>query len=99
MTTKGRLTREQAVEIVGEAAVDAAERKNCEQTGRFCYNGACQGDDWCEWRSSVDGIDKDGIDCAVSVYYYTSNQQDALMAETGDSGVNDWMIEGYAVDY
>ena len=88
--TKGNLTREQAVAIIGEAVVDAAERKNCEPTGRVGYNGACQSDDLCEWSASASGADKDGTACSVVVYYYTTN-------DDGDGSAIDWEISGYEV--
>jgi hypothetical protein len=39
MTTKGNLTRAQAVEIVGEAAVKAVEAKSCDFTNRVMEGG------------------------------------------------------------
>ena len=96
--TKGNLTREQAVAIIGEAVVDAAERKNCEPTGRVGYNGACQSDDLCEWSASASGADKDGTACSVVVYYYTTNEDDETMAANdGDGSAIDWEISGYEV--
>lgn len=97
--TKGNLSREQAVEIVGEAAVDAVERENCEPTGRVGYNGACQGDEECEWSASVTCKDVSGLDVALTAYYYTTNEQDQLMAECdGDGSAIDWTISGYVVE-
>jgi len=97
--TKGNLSREQAVEIVGEAAVDAVERKNCEPTGRVGYNGACQGNEECEWSASVACNDGDGLDVTLTAYYYTTNEQDQLMAECdGDGSVIDWEINGFSIE-
>lgn len=92
---KGNLTREQAVSIVGEAAVLKAESSNCEPTGRVGYNGACQGDDLIEWEGSVAAEDKDGTECIVAVYYYTTQEE---IDEAGDDLSNvDWVIAGYEV--
>lgn len=98
MSTQGELTREQAVAMAGEDAVDEVGRKNCEPTGRVGYNGKFQGDDWCEWSASVACQDKDGIDCVLTVYYYTDNEQDQIMADnSGDGSYIDWEIEGYEI--
>lgn len=98
MSTKGKLTRAQAVEIVGEAAVAKVEAKNCEPTNRVGYNGACQGDDLCEWSAGVKCEDKNGTDCTLVAYYYTTNEEDQAMADAGgDGSVIDWEIDGYEI--
>jgi len=98
MSTKGNLSREQAVEIIGEAAVNAAEAKNCEPTNRVGYNGACQNDELCEWSASAPGEDKNGTECSVVVYYYTTNEDDQTMADNnGDGSAIDWVISGYEI--
>lgn len=95
---KGNLTRSQAVAIIGEAAVHEVDYSNCEPTGRVGYNGACQGDDLCEWSASAGGIDKDGTECSVVVYFYTTNEDDDLMAAMdGDGSYIDWQVNGYEV--
>ena len=95
MSTKGSLTRDQAVAIVGEAAVAKAEAANCEPTNRVGYNGAVQGDDLIEWSASASAEDKDGTECAVIVYYYTTQ---AEVDAAGDDLSNvDWKIAGYEV--
>ncbi|HQU89738.1 MAG TPA: hypothetical protein PK620_13390 [Denitromonas sp.] len=92
------MTREQAAEIVGVEAVDNVERQNCEPTGRVGFNGACQDDELCEWSASVICTDKDGNACCLTAYYYTSNDEDAIMAEhDGDGSYIDWEIDHYAV--
>ena len=88
---KGNLTRDEAIAIVGLAAVQAVEAKNCEPTGRVGYNGECQGDDLCEWSASV-SVD-DGV---LIAYYYTSNSDDQAMAD-GDGSDVDWVINGYEI--
>jgi len=97
MSEKGNLTREQAMAIVGEAAVEKAERKACEPTNRVGYNGECQGDDLCEWSAGVSAEDKDGYSCTVLVYYYTTNEQDQAIADASDGCAIDWEIAGYEV--
>ena len=95
---KGNMTREQALAAVSAQAVDAVERKNCEPTGRVGYNGACQGDALCEWSASVRCKDKDGNDCTLAAYYYTTNEQDEVMAaNSGDGSYIDWEIAGYEI--
>lgn len=98
MSTKGNLTREQAVAIVGAEAVEKVGRENCEPTGRVGYNGACQGDAFCEWAASVSATNADGDDVTLVAYYYTSNEQDEIMAANdGDGSYIDWEIAGYEV--
>lgn len=95
MPTKGNLSREQAIMLVGLAAVEQVEGKNCEQTNRVGYNGACQNDDWCEWSASVSCEDQDGDIITLTAYYYTNNEQDEII---GDGGSIDWEIEGHEVE-
>ncbi len=97
MSMKGNLTREQAVAIVGETAVDEVESENCEPTNRVGYNGACQGNSLTEWSASKRCQDTDGIDVTLIAYYYTSNAQDKVIAETGDAGFINWEIAGFEV--
>ena len=97
MSMKGKLTREQAVAIVGEAAVDDVESENCEPTNRVGYNGACHGNSLTEWSASKRCKDTNGIDVTLIAYYYTSNAQDRVIADTGDAGFINWEIEGFEV--
>jgi len=91
MTTKGKLSREQAVELVGEDAVSRVEGMNCEPTNRGGYNGACQGDAYTEWSASTDAKDRDGDGVRLTIYYYTDNKQDDMMAACdGDGSMIDW---------
>jgi hypothetical protein len=95
MTRSSKLTRKQAVAIVGEAAVAKAEAANCEPTGRLGYNGACHGDEEIEWSAGASATDRDGIECTVRVYYYTSQVE---IDSAGDDLSNiDWVIDGYLV--
>lgn len=94
---KGNLNKEQAINLVGEEAIDAVESAICEPSGRVGYNGACQGDSLTEWCASVSCNDPDGDDVWLTAYYYTTNEQDEMIAETGDGGSIDWEIKGYEV--
>lgn len=97
MSTKGTLTREQAIETVGLDAVKKVDDKNCEPTNRVGYNGACQGDDLTEWSAGVGCEDNDGYDCTLVAYYYTTNEEDQAIADAGDACAIDWEIAGYEV--
>ena len=88
---KGSMTREQVAVVVGISAVELLDYIACEPTGRCGYNGACQGDELCEWVASIDAVDADGENCELRAYYYTTNDQD----ENPDS--IDWVIEGYEI--
>lgn len=91
-----KLTREQAVQIFGEAVVDKLERENCEPTNRVGYNGACQGDNYTEWKASVK-VDHTDWSC-LEAWYYTTNEEDARMAECdGDGAAINWTIDCYTV--
>jgi hypothetical protein len=92
---KGNLTRSEAVAIVGEAAVATAEAENCEPTNRVGYNGAIQGEDLIEWSGSASAEDKDGNECTVTAYYYTS--QEEIDAAGDDLSNVNWKIYGYEV--
>ena len=94
---KGNLTRAQAVEQVGAIAVDAVDATNCEPTGRVGYNGAAQENSLTEWSASVACEGSDGCDCTLVAYYYTSNDDDAAMAESGDGSAITWTIRGYEI--
>lgn len=98
MNMRGKLTREQAVACVGEPAVRAVEAVGCQPTNRVGYNGSCQADALCEWCASVSCKDALGEACVLEAYYYTTNQQDQIMAENdGDGSAINWEIHGYEV--
>jgi len=94
----GNLTREEAIAKVGAAAVLAVEANNCEPTGRVGYNGECQGNEECEWSASVSCNDTAGDEVSLVAYYYTSNEDDQIMADnSGDGSYIEWVISGYEV--
>jgi len=89
------LTKDQAIALVGAAAVAAVEGENCEPTNCCGYNGACQGDDLTEWSAGVTAKDADGNDVTLLAYYYTTNEEDEAIADDGANIV--WEIAGYEV--
>jgi len=91
---KGTMTKEQAIAIVGVELVDKLDAENCGPTNRVGYNGACQGDDKTEHSASISL--EDGR--VLMAYYYTSNEQDQVIAEAnGDGSVIYWEITGYEI--
>lgn len=95
---EGEMTRAQAVAQVGENAVAAVERENCEPTGRVGYNGKMHGDDLTEWSASIGCHDKDGDEVTLTAYYYTDHDEDQAIADAyGDGSVIDWEIAGYEI--
>ena len=89
-----KLNRDQAIAIVGLAAVDAVEARNCEPTGRAGYNGVRQGDSQTEWCASVNA----GDDRRLEAIYYTSAEQDQTMADAGGDGAAiNWTVDHYVV--
>jgi hypothetical protein len=94
---KGNLTREQAIAMAGQAAVDKVDAANCEPTGRCGANGICQGDDECEYSASVTLGDNEHGDC-LTAYYYVSNADERHMAANdGDGSYINWEIAGYEI--
>lgn len=91
---KGNLTREQAVAIVGEAAVAKVDAEGCDFTNRVGFNGSVQGDDEVEFSASVSC--KDGDDCEVSLVAYYYQDADDVDAAEGLDGLR-WEIEGYEI--
>lgn len=92
MSTKGQLTKDQAIAIVGEAAVAAVEKENCDFTNRL----QCDGDDRVEFAASVACKDADGNDATLIAYYYQT--QDALDSAGDDLSNIDWTIYGYEIN-
>jgi hypothetical protein len=83
MSTKGNLTREQAVAEVGEQAVAEVDSVNCDFTNRVMDGGLV------EFSASVNVGDD-----TLTAYYYQA-QADVDAAEELDQ--LDWIIEGYEV--
>lgn len=92
------MNKEQAIEIVGIDAIEALEAENCEPTNRVGYRGLAGGDQLTEWAASVTCKDKDGNDCCVTAYYYTSNDEDKAIADAdGDGSAIVWEIDRYEI--
>jgi hypothetical protein len=87
---KGNLTRQQAIEIAGLAAVEKVEKGNCEPTNRVQTDG----DTSTEWAASLILPDGD----VLVAYYYTTPEQNEIMGEhDGDGSCIDWEISGYEI--
>ena len=107
MTTKGNLTREQAIDIVGIEVVDEVDNERCEPTGRHGFNGSIQGDALIEWSTSALGVgstvglgvDSRGRPCTVIAYYYTDRVDEGDAEDSGwDNIYFDWATPtGYEV--
>ena len=92
---KGRLNREQAVSLIGIAAVNVVESKNCEPTSRLQTDG----DDDTEWSASVTIICADGLPGSLTAYYYLTPEQMQQMSDAdGDGSAVDWKIHGYDIE-
>lgn len=90
MSTKGNLTREQAISAVGTAAVDKVDRENCDFTNRLQTDG----DDRVEFSASVFCEDVDGYECSLRAYYY-QDADDLVGVE--DLSDLEWDISGYEI--
>lgn len=90
MSTKGEMTREQAVAMVGEVAVDKVDRENCDFTNRV----QCDGDTRTEFSASVRCEDREGNEVTLVAYYY-QEQADVDAVENLDE--LNWGIHGYEV--
>ena len=88
---KGALSRAQAVEIAGKAAVKAVEAENCDFTSRLMPAGF---EDVIEFSASAPCTDADGTDCTLVAYYY---QTAADVAEAEGLDHLDWEIRGYEI--
>jgi hypothetical protein len=83
MSTKGNLTREEAVAQVGEQAVAQVEAQNCDFTNRVMESG------WVEFSASI----KLGEETMTAYYYQTQ----AAIEAAEDLGSLTWEVEGYEV--
>lgn len=90
MSTKDTLSREQVIDMVGEAAVKAVEKENCDFTGRL----QCDGDTRVEFAASVSATNNDGDEVTLIAYYY--QEQESIDAVEALDQL-DWEIEGFDV--
>lgn len=91
-----KLTRDQAIAMVGIGTIRGLEALNCEPTSR-AYDHV---DGEIEWSASLttEAI-PDGEPCTVTAYYYT-NAADAAQVEAlgGDWGGIYWEVSYYTVE-
>lgn len=90
MSTKGNLTRPEAVATVGEQAVNAVERENCDFTNRVLPDN----DTRVEFAASVQCTDASGVDCTLVAYYY---QEQADIDGVEGLDALQWDIAGYEI--
>lgn len=91
MSTKGNLTREQAVAISTEATVRRLEAAECDFTNRLMDDN----DDRVEFSAHISFVDDDGQVSTMLAYYYPTQKE---LDDAGDDlGSVDWVIEGYEV--
>lgn len=88
--TKGKLTREQAIQKVGAKAVESVEAENCDYTGRLQTDG----DTSVEFSASVHCTDTEGMPCSLIAYYYQAEDD---LEDVDDFSLLDWEIEGYEI--
>lgn len=83
-----KITRAQAIEIVGESAIDAAANVNCEQTGRITNDGTV------EFASRLETKDKDGDAVTLIAYFYQAADDIDRVEDLSDL---DWSIDSYEI--
>ena len=86
-------TRDELVEKVGLQNVADLEALDCEPTGRAGYNGQCQGDDLIEWTATL-GL----ADGQITVYYYTTQEDEHYVAQGTDWGSVDFIPHHYTYE-
>jgi hypothetical protein len=91
----GKLTRDEAIAVVGEEAIRKLDETNCEPTSRLQTDG----DEDEEWSAYIRTPDKCGERVTVEAYYYITPEQSQIMADhDGDGSSIDWTIEGYEIE-
>jgi len=88
MSTKGTLTREQAIQAVGIDLVSKLDSINCEPTNRVQTDG----DDSVEYSSSVETGNEEYGQMTLTAYYYQSPED--LKGVEDLSGLT-WTVAGY----
>lgn len=91
MSQRGDLTRQEAVERVGEQAVAAVEAENAYPTSRVLPYG----DTDVEWRADHICTDLAGDEVCISIYWYFSEDE---MAAVDEADQLDWTIKGDAYE-
>ena len=100
-----KLTRTQAIELVGEGSVREVERLNCEPTGRAYLHESGE----IEWSAEVridtyEGLSEEQVNrlpvggCTLSAVYYTSGDDLAMVLENGgDWSAADWTVDHFEI--
>lgn len=88
MSTKGTLTREQAIQAVGAALVDKLDAASCDYTGRVQTDG----DDSVEFSASVSTGDEEHGRMTLTAYYYQSPSDLEGVQDLSDLK---WTVSGY----
>lgn len=101
---KARLSREEAIELVGKALVDQLDSIDAEPTSRAYPHEEGE----IEWVASID-INIDALpreqkykipnDASLRVYYYTSAADEERVIDTfgGDWGMLNWDYDHYEI--
>lgn len=88
MSSKGTLTREQAIQAIGIGLVEKLDSVNCEPTGRLQTDG----DDSVEYSASVETGNDEYGHMTLTAYYY---QSPADLAGVEDLSNLQWTVAGY----
>jgi hypothetical protein len=88
MSTKGTLSREQAIHAIGIELVDKVDAANCEPTNRVQTDG----DDGVEFAASVETGDGEYGRMSLTAYYY---QSAADLRGVPDLSNLNWTVAGY----
>ena len=92
MSTKGNLSRDEAIAQVGLNAIELVESENCEPTNRHQTDG----DDSVEFMSTVTAMNKYGDLVELRAYYYLTPKD--LDSATDNYDHIDWVIHGYEIE-
>lgn len=88
MSTKGTLTREQAIQAVGAELVEKLDSVNCDFTGRQQTDG----DDTVEFSASIQVPENDERYTTLIAYYYQPSQD---IEDVEDLSNLRWTVAGY----
>ncbi len=92
MRTRGLLTREEAIQIVGGNTVEAVGHVRRKGPGT-----KLMAEELVEFETNIDAIDLDGRAVVLSAYYYQT--MDVMVGAGNDLGNLNWKISGYRVQW
>lgn len=92
MRTRGLLTREEAIQIVGGNTVEAVGYVTRKGPGT-----KLMAEELVEFETNIDAIDLDGRAVVLSAYYYQT--MDVMVGAGNDLGNLNWKISGYRVQW